>query len=56
MTGSREMQGLWLWQVTEVLKIYPKWNKILCLGVNYCIKHVRRPSWRGTVVAGGGEV
>ena len=28
-------------QVTEVLRIYPKWNKILCLGVNYCIKHVR---------------
>ena len=30
----------WL-QVTEVLRIFPKWNKILCLGVNYCIKHVR---------------
>lgn len=28
-------------KVTEVLRIYPKWNKILCLGVNYCIKHVR---------------
>ena len=35
------------WQVTEVLRIYPKWNKILCLGVNYCIKHVRR-IWPGS--------
>lgn len=28
-------------KVTTVLKVFPKWNKILCLGVNYCIKHVR---------------
>lgn len=28
-------------KVTQVLRTYPKWNKILCLGVNYCIKHVR---------------
>lgn len=28
-------------KVTTVLKTYAKWNKILCLGVNFCIKHVR---------------
>lgn len=28
-------------KVTTVLKCYPKWNKVLCLGVNFCIKHVR---------------
>jgi len=35
------MKGKDAGKVTEVLKIYPKWNKILCLGVNYNIKHVR---------------
>eukprot|EP00931_Biecheleriopsis_adriatica_P110700 TRINITY_DN849_c0_g1_i6.p1 TRINITY_DN849_c0_g1~~TRINITY_DN849_c0_g1_i6.p1 ORF type:complete len:291 (+),score=58.89 TRINITY_DN849_c0_g1_i6:112-984(+) len=35
------MKGKDAGKVTTVLKIYPKWNKILCLGVNYCIKHVR---------------
>ncbi|CAE7948007.1 rplX [Symbiodinium sp. KB8] len=35
------MKGKDAGKVTEVLRIYPKWNKILCLGVNYCIKHVR---------------
>ncbi|CAJ1358708.1 unnamed protein product [Effrenium voratum] len=35
------MRGKDAGKVTEVLRIYPKWNKILCLGVNYCIKHVR---------------
>ncbi|CAE7397054.1 rplX [Symbiodinium natans] len=35
------MKGKDKGKVTEVLRIYPKWNKILCLGVNYCIKHVR---------------
>jgi len=28
-------------KVTTVLRVFPKWNKVLCLGVNYCIKHVR---------------
>lgn len=28
-------------KVTTVLRTYSKWNKILCLGVNYNIKHVR---------------
>lgn len=28
-------------KVTTVLKVYKKWNRILCLGVNFCIKHVR---------------
>jgi large subunit ribosomal protein L24 len=28
-------------KVTTILKVYPKWNKVLCLGVNFCIKHVR---------------
>mmetsp|Transcript_74905 Transcript_74905/g.162006 ORF Transcript_74905/g.162006 Transcript_74905/m.162006 type:complete len:270 (+) Transcript_74905:58-867(+) len=27
--------------VTKVIKVYPKFNKILCLGVNFCIHHVR---------------
>mmetsp|Transcript_14953 Transcript_14953/g.28075 ORF Transcript_14953/g.28075 Transcript_14953/m.28075 type:complete len:179 (-) Transcript_14953:142-678(-) len=35
------MKGKDKGKVTEVLRIFPKWNKILCLGVNYCIKHVR---------------
>eukprot|EP00930_Biecheleria_cincta_P023409 TRINITY_DN1691_c1_g1_i1.p1 TRINITY_DN1691_c1_g1~~TRINITY_DN1691_c1_g1_i1.p1 ORF type:complete len:276 (-),score=32.63 TRINITY_DN1691_c1_g1_i1:165-992(-) len=35
------MKGKDAGKVTEVLKTYPKWNKILCLGVNYNIKHVR---------------
>ncbi|CAK9048452.1 unnamed protein product [Durusdinium trenchii] len=35
------MKGKDKGKVTEVLRIYPKWNRILCLGVNYCIKHVR---------------
>jgi len=35
------MKGKDAGKVTEVLKLYPKWNKILCLGVNYNIKHVR---------------
>ena len=35
------MKGKDAGKVTEVLRVYPKWNKILCLGVNYCIKHVR---------------
>lgn len=35
------MKGKDAGKVTTVLRIYPKWNKILCLGVNYCIKHVR---------------
>eukprot|EP00933_Yihiella_yeosuensis_P065889 TRINITY_DN6989_c1_g3_i1.p1 TRINITY_DN6989_c1_g3~~TRINITY_DN6989_c1_g3_i1.p1 ORF type:complete len:295 (+),score=40.86 TRINITY_DN6989_c1_g3_i1:150-1034(+) len=28
-------------KVTQVFKVFPKWNRVLCLGVNYCIKHVR---------------
>lgn len=28
-------------KVTTVLKTFDKWNKVLCLGVNFCIKHVR---------------
>jgi len=28
-------------KVAEVWKIYSKWNKVTCIGVNYCIKHVR---------------
>lgn len=35
------MKGKDAGKVTEVLKCYPKWNKILCLGVNYNIRHVR---------------
>uniref|UniRef100_A0A7S4V510 Large ribosomal subunit protein uL24c n=1 Tax=Alexandrium monilatum TaxID=311494 RepID=A0A7S4V510_9DINO len=35
------MKGKDKGKVTTVLKTYPKWNRILCLGVNYCIKHVR---------------
>jgi len=35
------MKGKDAGKVTEVLRVFPKWNKILCLGVNYCIKHVR---------------
>lgn len=35
------MKGKDAGKVTTILKIYPKWNKVLCLGVNYCIKHVR---------------
>lgn len=35
------MKGKDAGKVTEVLRVFPKYNKILCLGVNYCIKHVR---------------
>ncbi|CAE8623501.1 unnamed protein product [Polarella glacialis] len=35
------MKGKDAGKVTEVIRVFPKWNKILCLGVNYCIKHVR---------------
>jgi len=28
-------------KVAQVWKVYPKWNKCTCIGVNYCIKHVR---------------
>lgn len=28
-------------KVTTVLRTFPDWNRVLCLGVNYCIKHVR---------------
>lgn len=35
------MKGKDAGKVTEVIRVYPKWNKILCLGVNYNIKHVR---------------
>lgn len=35
------MKGKDKGKVTQVIKIYPKWNKVLCLGVNFCIKHVR---------------
>merc|ERR550514_2276829 len=35
------VQGKDKGKVTEVIKVWPKWNKILCLGANYCIKHVR---------------
>jgi len=28
-------------KVTQVIKTFPKWNKVLCLGVNFNIKHVR---------------
>jgi len=28
-------------KVTQVIQTWPKWNKILCLGVNFCTKHVR---------------
>lgn len=35
------MKGKDAGKVTTVLRTYTKWNKILCLGVNYCIKHVR---------------
>lgn len=34
------MKGKDKGKVTTVLKTYPKWNKILCLGVNFCTKHV----------------
>jgi len=35
------MKGKDAGKVTTVLKIYKKWNRVLCLGVNFCIKHVR---------------
>lgn len=35
------MKGKDAGKVTTVLKTYNKWRKVLCLGVNYCIKHVR---------------
>lgn len=35
------MKGKDAGKVTQVLRIFPKWNRILCLGVNFCIKHVR---------------
>lgn len=35
------MKGKDKGKVTTVISVYPKWNRILCLGVNYCIKHVR---------------
>merc|ERR1712146_166861 len=35
------MKGKDAGKITTVLKVYPKWNKVLCLGVNFCIKHVR---------------
>jgi len=35
------MKGKDKGKVTQVLKVYRKWNKVLCLGVNLCIKHVR---------------
>eukprot|EP00929_Paragymnodinium_shiwhaense_P043867 TRINITY_DN2252_c0_g2_i3.p2 TRINITY_DN2252_c0_g2~~TRINITY_DN2252_c0_g2_i3.p2 ORF type:complete len:324 (+),score=85.42 TRINITY_DN2252_c0_g2_i3:101-973(+) len=28
-------------KVSTVLRVFRKWNRVLCLGVNYCIKHVR---------------
>lgn len=28
-------------KVTKVMRVFPKWNMVLCLGINFCIKHVR---------------
>lgn len=35
------MKGKDVGKVTKVIRVFPKWNKVLCLGVNFCIKHVR---------------
>jgi len=35
------MEGKDKGKVTQVVQIWPKWNKVLCMGVNFNIKHVR---------------
>lgn len=35
------MKGKDAGKVAQVWKVWTKWNKCTCIGVNYCIKHVR---------------